>query len=132
MRGSRARSLNLALAALLGLLGTHPGASLVIVALTDDADSALIARIETLVEHRHSPGFALRVSGVPWAVELIRRHLERDLRVFSTAALAVFGLAIAAIYRSARIVAWKVRGTEGSRTVRRGCPCPDPRGSRWA
>ncbi len=86
------------------LLGTHPRASLVIASVAAGADAGLIARIEAIVERRHSPGFALRVSGVPWAVELIRRHLERDLRVFSTAALAVFGLLIAAIYRSARIV----------------------------
>ncbi len=88
------------------LLGANPRASLVIASLGDGgADGALVAAVEEIVERRHSPGFALRISGVPYAVELIRRHLERDLRVFSTAALAVFGLLIAAIYRSGRIVA---------------------------
>lgn len=38
-------------------------------------------------------------------VELIRRHLGRDLRVFSAASLMMFGLLIAVIYRPARIVA---------------------------
>ncbi|MFW6012097.1 MAG: MMPL family transporter, partial [bacterium] len=41
----------------------------------------------------------LEVSGVPWVVELVRRHLVRDLRVFTGAALVLFGLLIALVYR---------------------------------
>ena len=72
----------------------------------DDADAAdLTRRIEaTLAEHEQGD-FRLLASGVPVIVELIRRGLARDLRVFSTAALLVFGLVAALAYRDARLVA---------------------------
>ncbi len=87
------------------LLGASPRVSLLIASVAEDAGSELVVQVEEIVARHHSPGFALRVSGVPYVVELIRRHLERDLRVFSTAALGIFGLLIAVIYRSLRIVA---------------------------
>ncbi|MEE8523554.1 MAG: hypothetical protein V3T72_06450, partial [Thermoanaerobaculia bacterium] len=87
------------------LLGSSPRVSLMIATVAEGTGSELVGRVEEIVGRRHSPGFALRVSGVPYVVELIRRHLERDLRVFSTAALLIFGLLIASIYRSLRIVA---------------------------
>jgi predicted RND superfamily exporter protein len=87
------------------LLGDSPNTSLLIATVEDGAGGGLVSQVEEIVDRRHSPAFALRVSGVPYVVELIRRHLERDLRVFSTAALLIFGLLIAVIYRSLRIVA---------------------------
>ena len=65
---------------------------------------ALISTVEAALERHHRAGFVLDISGVPYVIELVRRSLHRDLRVFSAAALLVFGLLIALIYRSARIV----------------------------
>ncbi len=69
------------------------------------SDPALIAAVESVLEQHHRAGFVLDISGVPYVIELVRRSLDRDLRAFSAAALVVFGLLIALIYRSARMVA---------------------------
>ena len=81
-----------------------PKFSQVIVTL-DDGSSAVVEEIEALVAETSTPAFALRLSGVPYVVEMIRRHLNRDLRAFSTAAFLAFGLLIIAVYRSWRIAA---------------------------
>ncbi len=57
-----------------------------------------------LAPHREA-GLTFESSGVTVIVELIRRSLRRDLVVFSSAALLLFGLALALVYRSAWIVA---------------------------
>lgn len=76
--------------------------SQLIVALDDDS-RATIEGIERVVESFRAPSFVLQISGVPYVVELIRRHLLRDLRLFSAAAIGVFGLLIVILYRSVRI-----------------------------
>lgn len=72
----------------------------------DSRDPAALTReIEaTLADHERGD-FRLLASGVPVIVELIRRGLARDLRVFSTAALLVFGLVATVVYRNAHVVA---------------------------
>ena len=91
------------------LLGQSPHLTQLLVFLedaqTDPAEaSTRLLEIEDLLEQHHRAGFALGMSGVPYVIELVRRSLGRDLRVFSTAALVMFGLLIALIYRSWRIV----------------------------
>ena len=66
--------------------------------------AALVDGVEAVVERFRGPGLDLVISGVPFVVEKIRRHLFRDLIVFSTSALVVFGLATAFVYRRVRIV----------------------------
>jgi predicted RND superfamily exporter protein len=60
--------------------------------------------LEAALAAADRPGFALSASGVPYVVELIRRHLLRDLRVFSLASLLLFGLTVALVYRSLPVV----------------------------
>jgi predicted RND superfamily exporter protein len=86
------------------LLGSNPHVSQLILGLEAEAGKELVEQVEATVENHSSPSFSVRISGVPYVVELIRRHLSRDLRVFSTASLVVFGLLIALVYRSTRIV----------------------------
>ncbi len=91
------------------LLGDSANASLLVVSVdADDADDAaerrLMGQLEELLAGHSVPSFALDISGVPYVIELIRRHLSRDLRTFSLASLLVFGLLIALIYRSWRLV----------------------------
>jgi predicted RND superfamily exporter protein len=87
------------------LLLTPDGAATNIVLSTDGTDPAvLVPRVETVVDGHVGPDVDLRLSGVPYVVELIRRSLFRDLIVFSSAALVVFGLVIGAVYRRGRIV----------------------------
>lgn len=72
----------------------------------DGGDPAALTREidATLADHERD-NFRLLASGVPVIVELIRRGLARDLGVFSTAALLVFGLVATVVYRNAYVVA---------------------------
>ncbi len=87
------------------LLSDNPRASQLVVSTADDAGGELVARIERILAEHARPSFDLEISGVPYVVELIRRHLLRDLRVFSIAAFAVFGVVISLLYRSVPPVA---------------------------
>ncbi|MDA8017887.1 MAG: MMPL family transporter [Thermoanaerobaculia bacterium] len=90
------------------LLGSNERSSQLLVFLEPELPSSateLIRQVEELLTEHHAPSFALAMSGVPYVVEQIRRALDRDLKVFSSAALLVFGLVIAGVYRSWRIVA---------------------------
>ncbi|HUP41846.1 MAG TPA: MMPL family transporter, partial [Thermoanaerobaculia bacterium] len=83
-----------------------PRASFLILELAEGARTeALIPRLEAVLDAAEAPGFDLETSGVPYVVELIRRHLLRDLRVFTAAALALFGLLVLLLYRDLRIAA---------------------------
>lgn len=65
----------------------------------------LIRRLEAVLEDHEHDDFRLLASGTPVVVELIRRGLARDLAVFSTAALVLFGLVAMLLYQDARLVA---------------------------
>lgn len=86
------------------LLGDDPNASYLLVEGEDEPTPALIASIEGVLEQHRGPQFDLAASGVPYVVEQIRLALQRDLRVFSSAALIVFGLVILLVYRSGALV----------------------------
>ncbi len=88
------------------LLAPEAGTTYLVLELTGGArPEAVVPRLETVLARAEAPGFELEVSGVPYVVELIRRHLLRDLRVFTAAALALFGLLVALLYRDLRIAA---------------------------
>ncbi|MCP4660565.1 MAG: MMPL family transporter [bacterium] len=87
------------------LLSRNPRTTHVIVFIEDDAGGELITRVEEILARHSRPSFDLEISGVPYVVELIRRHLLRDLKVFSGAAFLVFGLVITVLYRAWRPVA---------------------------
>ena len=86
------------------LLNPGDPTSNVIVQVPDPDPASLIPHIESVVEHYAASDFLIEVSGVPYIVELIRRHLFRDLVVFSSAAFLIFGLLVAAVYRNSSIV----------------------------
>ena len=68
------------------------------------ADPGEVVRaVEAAVTESASDG-AVDLSGVPYVVELIRRYLARDLATFSLAAVGIFGLLIAILFRSARVL----------------------------
>jgi predicted RND superfamily exporter protein len=86
------------------LLNPGDPTSNVIVQLPDPDPATVVPLIEAVVEQYETPDFAIEVSGVPYIVELIRRHLFRDLVVFSSAAFVIFGLLVGLVYRNLRIV----------------------------
>lgn len=76
----------------------------IVVQISDPDPATLVPNIESIVDRYGAPDFKLEVSGVPYIVELIRRHLFRDLVVFSLAAFVVFGVLVAVVYRNLNIV----------------------------
>ncbi|MCB1034812.1 MAG: MMPL family transporter [Acidobacteria bacterium] len=87
------------------LLLPAPGASTLILEIDGEARSAeLVGAVEAVLAE-YGDRLDLDASGVPLVVELIRRHLLRDLRVFSLISLLIFGLAAAWIHRSLPIAA---------------------------
>ncbi len=77
----------------------NPRASQLVVSVERDAGGEMVRRIEQILGGHSRPSFDLEISGVPYVVELIRRYLLRDLRVFSVVALLVFGAVISLLYR---------------------------------
>ncbi|MDP8252882.1 MAG: MMPL family transporter [Candidatus Kaelpia aquatica] len=72
-----------------------------LIVLLDEAVSDLMVPfIEDMVYQFESQDFKLRVSGMPYIVELIRRSLLRDIKVFSVIAILIFGLIIFTLFRS--------------------------------
>ena len=76
----------------------------IVVQISDPDPATLVPNIESIVDRYAASDFKLEVSGVPYIVELIRRHLFRDLVVFSLAAFVVFGVLVAVVYRNLNIV----------------------------
>lgn len=75
-----------------------------------EATRELVSGLEAVFERTESATEAgvdleLHASGVPWVMELIRRHLVRDLALFSAVGLVLFTLLVALLYRS-----WAVTG----------------------
>lgn len=89
------------------LLSEDPHSTHLIVTVdgVNGTDGDLVSRLEAILAAHDRPSFELEVSGVPYVIELIRRYLMRDLKVFSTAAILVFGLVITILYRSLPLVA---------------------------
>ena len=65
---------------------------------------ATIPKIEKLTLESSCPDFHLIMSGPPYIVELISRHLLKDIRVFSLLVLLIFGAIVLLIFRSTAIL----------------------------
>ena len=76
----------------------------VIVSAYDPDPADLIPRLEAVWQPYDTAEFSIAVSGVPYVIELIRRNLQHDLLLFSSAAFLIFGSLVSVIYRDWRIV----------------------------
>ena len=65
--------------------------------------SVLIPRIENLKAVFESEDFTIKISGLPYITELIRRHLTEDLRTFTMLAFLIFGLVVIFVFHSWQI-----------------------------
>jgi predicted RND superfamily exporter protein len=77
------------------------------VSFRTEPGSDVVSRCEAIQRRNDRPGFKVVISGVPYVTELIGRNLARDLRVFSLAAVCVFGVVLLIIFRSP----WVLLGT---------------------
>ncbi len=76
----------------------------IIVFLKDYSSHAVIPIIEKLTLKSSQNNFHLIMSGPPYIVELISRHLLKDIRVFSLMVLIIFGIVVLLIFRSTGIL----------------------------
>ncbi len=75
-----------------------------IVLLSDDNFSAIVPQIEEIMEAFEAKDFHIRAAGLPYVVELIKRNLLRDLKIFSLLACVIFGLFIFLIFHSKSVL----------------------------
>jgi predicted RND superfamily exporter protein len=61
-----------------------------------------IRRIERIVHELDEKDFRIHIAGPPYVVEMLRRSLAHDFRYFSLTAVVLFGLTMAAMFRSGR------------------------------
>ncbi len=83
------------------LVSTDKKSSFISVLIKDVSIETVISKIEKIKTNRQSAGhFELMISGAPYIVEIIRRNLLRDLKVFSLVAFLVFAVAVYILFRS--------------------------------
>jgi predicted RND superfamily exporter protein len=75
----------------------------VIVFLENTDPEKPIKKIENIVREESDKDFQIHIAGPPYVVELIRRSLAHDFWYFSVTAVVLFGIAMAAMFRSARV-----------------------------
>jgi uncharacterized protein len=75
----------------------------VIVFTDGKATEKLIAALERIMREFDDTGFRIHIAGPPYVVEMIRRSLAHDFWYFSLTAVILFGLTMAAMFRSTRV-----------------------------
>src|SRR6266568_1196278 len=85
------------------LIAKDRKASNLIVFLEGKNTEALIKRVQRIMHELDDKDFRIHIAGPPYVVEMIRRSLEHDFWYFSLTAVVLFGLTMAAMFRSARV-----------------------------
>ncbi|MBU1090459.1 MAG: MMPL family transporter [Candidatus Omnitrophica bacterium] len=77
----------------------------IILILEEEKSSEIVPKVETIMKSFQDKDFLLQAAGLPYVVELIKRNLLRDLRIFNLLAFLIFGFFIYQIFRSKSILA---------------------------
>src|SRR5256714_5161428 len=85
------------------LIAKDRKSSNVIVFLENKDPEKPIKRIERIIHELDEKDFRIHIAGPPYVVEMIRRSLTHDFWYFSLTAIVLFGVTMAAMFRSARI-----------------------------
>src|SRR5437588_7560256 len=85
------------------LIAKDRKSSNVIVFLENKDPEKSIKRIEQIIHELDEKDFQIHIAGPPYVVEMIRRSLAHDFWYFSLTAVVLFGLTMAAMFRSARV-----------------------------
>jgi predicted RND superfamily exporter protein len=86
------------------LLAPDRSGTFVVLLLRGDDHARTVSALDHVLDRHSRPGFVLGASGVPYVAEHIRRRLTDDLRRFSIAAFAAFGVLVALLFRSTAVV----------------------------
>src|SRR5204863_2256315 len=62
-----------------------------------------VTRLLRIIHELDARDFHIHIAGPPYVVEMLRRSLEHDFRYFSLTAVVLFGLTMAAMFRSGRV-----------------------------
>jgi uncharacterized protein len=85
------------------LIAEDRKSSNVLVFLENKDPEKPIKRIERIMHELDETDFRINIAGPPYVVEMIRRSLAHDFWYFSLTAVVLFGLTMAAMFRSARV-----------------------------
>src|SRR5438132_5109516 len=85
------------------LVAKDQKSSNIIIFLENTDPEKPIKKIEKIVHEESEKDFQIHITGSPYAVELIRRSLAHDFWYFSVTAVILFGVTMAAMFRSIRV-----------------------------
>jgi len=85
------------------LIAEDRKSSNVLVFLENKDPEKPIKRIERIMHEFDETDFRIHIAGPPYVVEMIRRSLAHDFGYFSLTAVVLFGLTMAAMFRSGRV-----------------------------
>ena len=74
--------------------------TLIPIFVQENVSEVLIHQIEELVSRHTKPDFEILISGAPYIVELLRRSLLKDIKIFSVVAFCFFGGLFLLFFRS--------------------------------
>ncbi len=86
------------------LIGDNQKSSFIIAFVSTDQFAPLIRKVEKIVNDEQSGSYKIRISGLPYIVEQIRRNLTNDMKTFTFGAIIVSALMLLAVFRSVLIV----------------------------
>jgi predicted RND superfamily exporter protein len=86
------------------LIGEGEESSFIIAFVDTDAFAPLVRDVEKIVTQEENRWFKVRISGLPYIVEQIRRNLTEDMKVFTLGAVALSALVLVLVFRSALVV----------------------------
>jgi predicted RND superfamily exporter protein len=87
------------------LIGENEKSSFVAIFVSTENYQKLVADIETIVAQEENKYFSIRISGLPYIVEQIRRNLKADMKTFTTGAIILSSIVLLLVFRSIVLVA---------------------------
>jgi predicted RND superfamily exporter protein len=85
------------------LIAENRKSSNVIIFMEGGETEKPITRLLRIIHELDARDFHIHIAGPPYVVEMLRRSLEHDFRYFSLTAVVLFGLTMAAMFRSLRV-----------------------------
>src|SRR5947207_8652786 len=85
------------------LIAEDRKSSNVIIFMEGGVTEKRVTRLLRIIHELDARDFHIHIAGPPYVVEMLRRSLEHDFRYFSLTAVVLFGLTMAAMFRSGRV-----------------------------
>ncbi len=86
------------------LIGEKEKSSSIIVMVSTDDFKSLVKNIESIIEKERTDTYKVRISGLPYIVEQIRRNLTRDMKTLFLGAVGLSTLMLFLVFRSPLVV----------------------------